>query len=340
MNGESSLNPNPPKSTISKSKSKSAVQQISSPKTSVNDTWIAMAIQQSTTTNSAQKVNKSNGWNCSQCTLWNVSSKQKCTACGHPRHGKSPKKKKKKKKNSNPEPTPSADQWQCVCSTLNEGPALICKICLQPRYQNSDDGDSFYADPQYIDDEDLKAELDTYDYSSLHSKKGYADKVRSNLNPKNVDSKEHDDDANNAWSAAGGRKCPCGSGKKYKKCCKKLGKHQKIIVVDNRNGRNGSHGTRNGNYHNNQRNGDANGLRAIEDQVELLEREVAQYQGPKHMRNKIFHELQKLKGSRDKLRRKMEQDKRNAQSNGKNKSNNGQNGNANVNNAANQVIAI
>merc|ERR1712130_403288 len=86
MNRKSSLDPNPPKSTDSKSKSqsssKSTMQQISSPKSSVNDTWVSMAIQQSTTTtHSTQNSKESNGWNCSQCTLWNVSSKQKCTAC-------------------------------------------------------------------------------------------------------------------------------------------------------------------------------------------------------------------------------------------------------------------
>jgi len=242
---------------------------------------------------------------------------------------------KSNKSNSTDPASTSTDQWECVCSTLNEGPALICKICFQPRYGNDGD-DSFYADPHYIDDEDLKMELDSYE--DVNYKKGYADKVRSNLNskPNNADIPEI---TKNGWSAAGGKKCPCGSGKKFKKCCKKLGKYQnKIVVVNGRNPTNGNHN--NGVY---TSNGDSSGLRAIEERVESLEREVKQFQGPKHVRNKAQRELQKLKDQRNKLRRKMEQETREMQSNGKKKSNNGQNGrngNANVNSTANQVIAI
>ena len=144
-------------------------------------------------------------------------------------------------------------------------------MCTLPRDPNA----PFYADPQYIVDDDLKDELESYGHGGSNGK--YADKLRSNNlhSSESVDSKEQ-----NGWSVAGNNKCSCGSGKKYKKCCKKLAKHRQLVVRDGR----GGNGNRNGFHHQNGRNGFglvSNGNMAAMERVEVIEKQLEHmYTGP------------------------------------------------------------
>lgn len=370
MRGNTSLNPNPnrtasksksdtkskPKSTskpTSKLKAKSNVN--SSTKSSVDNTWVSMVIQQS-------KAKSNPTWSCPKCTLENQLSAQKCSACDHPKTQKAQKtqktqktqkngsKKGKKKKSKNSSKTTceelnghSAEQWECQCSTINEGILEYCHVCTLPRDPNA----AFYYEA-----DDLKYESVGMDY---------ANKVRAN--PKQED--EHpvddtEDNDQNGWSTAGNKKCDCGSGRKYKKCCKKLEKHKKILVVNNgKNGyRNGArNGTRNGlhngfhNGMNHKSNGESSALQTVEDAIQHLELEVEHFRGRKQDRMKLVRELEKAKNMREKLRKKAEQERRNGKENkgngngrrNKGSESNGGNerdGNVNANSAANQVIAI
>merc|ERR1712154_376140 len=89
------------------------------------------------------------------------------------------------------------------------------------------ESESYHADPHCVDDYDLAAELVSYAQTAHAQYEKPWDKYeKRNANGKtfetNVSLKVNSNgNANAKWGAAGNEKCHCGSGKKYKKCCKK-----------------------------------------------------------------------------------------------------------------------
>jgi len=204
---------------------------------------------------SAQKpvkvsVRKKNkfGWLCSACTFENKPTAQLCAMCSTAK----PKKTKKKKKNTQPSESSSAN--------------------------------AYHADPHYaFEDEDLAAELASYEQAQPWQK---YEKHKGNSN--HHSNNEPTNDGNGKWSTAGNKKCPCGSGKKYKKCCKKRERR------GYGNGNSNSNGYSNG--HN--RGGDGPSEFAIAEMeavIERAEREIAQFRGKKGDKMQMHRELEKAK---------------------------------------------
>merc|ERR1712176_249067 len=215
--------------------------------------------------------------------------------------------------------------------------------------------------PQYgdYDEYDLKQELDSYnnyDYKK-HKKNDYK------YNKKDVH-REDEQKNNNNWSISGNSKCRCGSGKKYKKCCKKLEKHQDKMYKNKFNNNDNGY----------DRNRGQNGRDVIDELNEVIDRaeyDIVNFKGKKQDKIRMMKELDKLKRQKNALYKKLEsernkeikarnrqnrynEEERNYNKNKKKKGNNNRvyinNGNNNNNNnggnrmsnnaAVNSVIAI
>jgi len=245
---------------------------------------------------------------------------------------------KKKKKKSKESALGTKGQWECECSTLNDADSAYCSVCTLPRNPN----DAYYADPHY--DDDLAEDCQSNGGHSVDSSSPKMDSVRD------VDGAESADKG--GWSVSGNKKCSCGSGKKYKKCCKKLAKHRAILSGDGRNGtRNGFHDHRH--HHPHHRNGHCGHLtdiQRIESTIEAAERRIEQFRGKKVDRLKLVRALENAKNALQTTRNQQDQQKvannRNRRRAGDGDRSSGQRngrsgaGHENVNSAANQVIAI
>jgi len=129
------------------------------------------------------------------------------------------------------------------------------------------------------------------------------------------------------WSTAGGQKCSCGSGKKFKKCCKKLAKHYQAGGGENETTTTTAAA-------------DSFGDTLVDELntlIEKLEIEIINYKkkGAKQEKIKMMKELTKLKQQRDELANKLKRERhlmfkaQKQQSNGYDRDHHGNNGSAN-----------
>merc|ERR1712130_533805 len=94
-------------------------------------------------------------------------------------------------------------------------------------------------------------------------------------------------------SIAGNTKCHCGSGKKYKKCCKKLQKH---------GGKNKKYTNHFDNVNDDNVN-DFDMVNRLNDAIEHFEHQINHFKGKKNDKIKMMKELDKLRRQRDAYQR-------------------------------------
>eukprot|EP01084_Bolivina_argentea_P006905 13041_1 len=251
--------------------------------------WVSMVIQNKKPKAKPkqpppQKKKNPFAWICDKCTLENKPAHQKCKTCGNPK----PKKSKKKKQNK------AMNGWRCSCTLMNDASAKRCAVCHKKRNQSERNGDQvYYADPQHdVDEDELKKEMDSYD-KPWEQYNNHKDNKQLHTNGEMEDD---DDDDSNKWSIKG--KCPCGSGKKYRKCCKKLHKHQdntsknKYKNVD-QTVTDDIDETMNGNQ--------------LDEVIHTLECQISNFKGK--TKSQMMRELAKLKAQQRALCRKLESNK-------------------------------
>merc|ERR1712154_13198 len=143
-----------------------------------------------------------------------------------------------------------------------------------------------------------KQELDSYNNYDYKKDK----KNDYNYNKQDVHGEDEQKHGNN-WNVSGNSKCRCGSGKKYKKCCKKLEKHQdKMYKNKFKNNDNGY-----------DRNRGQNGRDVIDELNEVIHRaeyEIANFKGKKQDKIRMMKELDKLKRQKNALYKKLESERK------------------------------
>eukprot|EP00483_Globobulimina_turgida_P013287 UN13311 len=140
---------------------------------------------------------------------------------------------KKSRKNQQQKKNNNLQGWKCACTLINDCNVTICRACGNNKESMNGVTDTYFADPQCdFDESELKNEMDSYEKPW----EKYKNKQKNNYKYNDGDDEREGDDnynqcqngnynGNNGWSVKGNDKCRCGSGKKYKKCCKKLKKH-------------------------------------------------------------------------------------------------------------------
>jgi len=296
-------------------------------------------------------------WSCADCSFSNHKSSSRCLVCAMvgsvpvpvatsavsiPKTTASTSKDTKRKP-SKPMSVrkKNAFGWICSACTFENKPATQrCAMCNDPKPKKkkkkkkktkTKPSESYQTDPHYADD-DLEAELASY-AQTAQSEKPWEKYEKRNGKDRIVCLNGN---GNLKWGAAGNEKCHCGSGKKYKKCCKKRDR----MRVDN--------GSMNG--HSGHRGASESAVAEIEAVIERAEREIAQFRGKKGDKMRLHRELEKAKKQRNALwkmanekQRDIEQEQRVTAARGSHaRSNGNSNGVAppRRNAAASRVIAI
>jgi len=128
-------------------------------------------------------------------------------------------------------------------------------------------------------------------------------KPRKIKNKKRKNEKKEDKDDEKKWSIAGNKECPCGSGRKFKKCCKKLQKHQPQRQSKNYD-----------DYRDEYEHdaADMDMIHRLSEAIERIEHRIDHFKGRKGDKMKIIKELNKARNKRDELHNKMKRDRNEA----------------------------
>jgi len=282
--------------------------------------------------NPVQQKKNSFGWICQACTMENKPANQKCHMCNSPKPKKGGKGKNKKKVDLD---------WECQCTLINPADATKCGVCdsVRPGYEagaatdehkSNGNDNTYHAEPHYYGDEDVKNEMKSYEnhWDQYKNKNKKHDFDHHNHNGHNGGSNkkrwQQQEEKKEAWSQGG--KCSCGSGKKYKKCCKKLQKHQDKSYKNKF--KNPNHEKNNKGYHNDNSwrgpppqhgshgfpgSGDAI-IDELTEVIEDLEYKIANFKGKnaKQEKNRMNKQLDKLRKQRDELYAKRERERNQA----------------------------
>merc|ERR1712228_1034018 len=228
-------------------------------------------------------------WICDLCSFWNPNTSKQCMVCSmlnvnnllktkHEPQIKSSnvswldmyknKELKATTKTSTIQKKKNVFAWICSqCTFENKPKNQKCAMCNNAKPKKGKKSKSLHCDPHFEDDDDFKKEAED----------------------------ENDD---KKWTLTGNAKCHCGSGKKYKKCCKKLQKHQ----------------AKNKKYANDIEN-DANDMKMINHlnhAIEFIEHQIDHFHGKKNDKIKMMKKLDKARSKRDALQKKLESDKNKA----------------------------